>query len=261
MAGHGWKIVILFMMACFSNGHPSFAEPATFTDALQRIRQFLKESPKAENASGTDTGISTHAISIIEDDLPVTGRSSDASSATSLSSDPVAEPSEASSSSMPIDFPLSDEPGGKDQIAGFAETASAGWLPIEKLPEQIEPIESGGRLVTPQGEGILDVVVTTVREKSPRQISILPERVELWAQDRLLASLENGEAGVENTFHRRTFSFSPITMPAGYYFLTIRGFAEGFVTRERKWKGRIIQFGIHDGKTTKLREALPMFVW
>lgn len=139
---------------------------------------------------------------------------------------------------------------------------SDGWKPLPLLPPLRQASgDDVGKTVRPTGEGTLDVVVTTVREKTPRQISIMPDRVELWAQDRLLATLENGEPGVENAFHRRTFSFPPLTLPAGYYYLTIRGFAEGFVTRERKWKGKNVQIGIHDGKTTKLREALSMFVW
>ena len=149
------------------------------------------------------------------------------------------------------------EPARPEESAG-----SEGWMPLPVLPPAPRaPVVEIGKTIRPAGEGTLEVVVTTVREKTPRQVSIMPDRIELWAQDRLLATLENGEPGVENVFHRRTFSFPPLTLPAGYYFLTIRGFAEGFVTRERKWKGKTVQIGIHDGKTTKLREALSMFVW
>ncbi|HEY9070674.1 MAG TPA: hypothetical protein VIV61_10495 [Candidatus Ozemobacteraceae bacterium] len=157
-----------------------------------------------------------------------------------------------------IDEFLSDSP-----VASAApEPASAGWMPLPVLSRPV-PAETPeiGRKVVPQGKGTLDVVITTVREKTPRQISIMPSRIEIWTRDQMIASLENGEPGVENGFHRRVFSFPPITLPAGYYHLTIRGFAEGFVTREMKWKGRIIQVGIHDGKTTRLREQLAMFVW
>lgn len=167
--------------------------------------------------------------------------------------------------------PPSDTAGGEPVTDDEAATESArpgdpavpeGWMPLPVLPPAPRaPAAEIGKTVRPEGEGALEVVVTTVREKTPRQVSIMPDRVELWAQDRLLATLENGEPGVENAFHRRTFSFPPLTLPAGYYFLTIRGFAEGFVTRERKWKGKTVQIGIHDGKTTKLREDLSMFVW
>ncbi|HOY65464.1 MAG TPA: hypothetical protein PLP29_01170 [Candidatus Ozemobacteraceae bacterium] len=157
-----------------------------------------------------------------------------------------------------IDEFLSDTPVASQTPA----PASSGWLPLPPVsrPIVVEPPETGKKVV-PEGEGLLDVVITTVREKTPRQISIMPSRIEIWTGDRMIASLENGEPGVENGFHRRVFRFPPISLPAGYHFLTIRGFAEGFVSREQKWKGRIIQVGIHDGKTTTLHERLPMFVW
>ncbi|HNW36573.1 MAG TPA: hypothetical protein PKM25_16670, partial [Candidatus Ozemobacteraceae bacterium] len=239
--GNSRKIAILCLAAWVSIVLPACPEPsqpATFTDALQRIDQFLTDTPKSGTASGAGTGTSTDTISIIEDDLPPGRIASGVSSVASLSSDTVVEPLQTGSSSLSAGEGQPAPPAGTEgELDGLAEPASAAWIPIPQLPERSRPEESGGRLVKPQGEGILDVVVTTVREKTPRQISILPERVELWAQDRLLASLENGEAGVENAFHRRIFNFPSITLPAGYYFLTIRGFAEGFVTREHKWKG------------------------
>lgn len=161
------------------------------------------------------------------------------------------------------DVPASGKADGESarETAQSGDAANPeGWMPLPVLPPRVSAVDNG-RTIRPIGEGVLDVVVTTVREKTPRQVSIMPERIELWAQDRLLAALENGEPGVENAFHRRTFSFPPLALPAGYYFVTIRGFAEGFVTRERKWKGKTVQVGIHDGKTTKLHEALSMFVW
>lgn len=157
------------------------------------------------------------------------------------------------------------QPGstGSPAVQGpVVATETEGWMPLPLLPVRPPPEERAtGRLVRPQGEGSLEVVVTTVREKTPRQISIMPDRIELWTQDRLLATLENGDAGVGNSFHRRIFTFPSLVLPAGYYFLTIRGFTEGFITREHKWKGKTVQIGIHDGKTTKVRETLSMFVW
>lgn len=196
---------------------------ASYADALVNIDAFLSEG--VEEAASDTAGVATGSI---------------------------ASPTTATTGNEPVPEPLpTEEPAG-----------SEGWMPLPVLP----PTPRGtfaeiGKTVRPTGEGTLEVVVTTVREKTPRQVSIMPDRIELWTQDRLLATLEDGEPGVENAFHRRTFSFQPLTLPAGYYYLTIRGFAEGFVTRERKWKGKTVQIGIHDGKTTKLREALSMFVW
>ena len=188
----------------------------------------------------------------VPDPRPLEGVEEAASDTAGVATGSIASPTTATTGNEPVPEPLpAEEPAG-----------SEGWMPLPVLP----PTPRGtfaeiGKTVRPTGEGTLEVVVTTVREKTPRQVSIMPDRIELWTQDRLLATLEDGEPGVENAFHRRTFSFQPLTLPAGYYYLTIRGFAEGFVTRERKWKGKTVQIGIHDGKTTKLREALSMFVW
>ncbi len=222
-----YTIIFVFFVA----GSVSAQEgtPASLSDALVDIDRFLSEEPE-EEASGT-AGVATGPA--------------DTSSSGAMKSETVTEGEAATESAQP------DEPA-----------APEGWMPLPVLPPTPRPFAAEiGKTVRPEGEGILEVVVTTVREKTPRQVSIMPDRIELWAQDRLLATLENGEPGVENAFHRRTFSFPPMTIPAGYYFLTIRGFAEGFVTRECKWKGKTVQIGIHDGKTTKLREALSMFVW
>ncbi len=114
---------------------------------------------------------------------------------------------------------------------------------------------------TAKPEGVLALTVRTVQEKTPRQWSIMPYRIEVWTKDKLLAALTNSEAQVENARHRRTFRFPDISLAPGYYFLSIRGYAEGFMSRDQKWKGKTIQVGIHAGKRTVIEENLQMFVW
>lgn len=216
-------IYLFFCFVVFPAGR-AFSQDsvtASYSDALEKIDEFLSDGLKE---SGSES-------SLISTGTPA-----------------VAEP------------PVASDPSTQSERSAVA-TASD-WKPLPVLPARPAPEKQEvGKTVRPLGEGTLHVVVSTVREKTPRQISIMPQRIELWAQDRLLAILENGDPGVVNAFHRRTFTFSPLTLAAGYYFLTIRGFAEGCVTRERKWKGKTVQIGIHDGKITKVQESLPMFVW
>ncbi len=109
--------------------------------------------------------------------------------------------------------------------------------------------------------GDLLVTVETVREQTPKKRSILAKKVEIWEGEKLLSSLSDTDKQVESSFHHRIFRFPLIPLKNGYHFITIRAYAEGFISRDLKWKGRIIQVGIHSGRTTKLQKTLPFFVW
>lgn len=141
-----------------------------------------------------------------------------------------------------------------------AQEISAPELPLEQTLTATPSIAIEVSAPTKE-EGILALTVRTVQEKTPRQWSIMPYRIEIWTKDKLLAALTNGESQVENTRHGRIFRFPDIPLKPGYYFLSIRGYAEGFLSRDQKWKGKTIQVGIHHGKRTVVEENLQMFVW
>jgi len=124
-----------------------------------------------------------------------------------------------------------------------------------------EPITSGTSPLNIPETGTLSVTVESVYERTPRMYSILAKRVELWISDRRVASISKKDPGVTDGFHRRIFFFPPIAVKKGFHFVSIRAFAEGFLSREDKWKGRIIQFGIRPGKETRIRITLPFHVW
>lgn len=109
--------------------------------------------------------------------------------------------------------------------------------------------------------GFLQVSIETVREQTPRMRSLTADQVEVWRGDVLLAMVAKGSPRVAEARHRRTFHFPTIPLPPGYHFLTIRVYAEGFLSREFKWKGRTMQVGIQPGRTTYLRKLFPFFVW
>lgn len=113
----------------------------------------------------------------------------------------------------------------------------------------------------PQPPGSFELTVETVRERTPNRIAMMAVRVEVWRGDRPLACLEKGDAGVEEEFRRRRFTFPPISLPKGYHFITVRAFAEGPISREKKWKGDTFQIGIEPGKTVKVTRTVSFFVW
>lgn len=129
----------------------------------------------------------------------------------------------------------------------------------EALVHPYEENQTGELPLTTKGKVMF--TIETIREQTPRMRSILAKRIEIWKGDSFIASLSDGEAGVLNSFHRRTFSFQAFELPKGYHFLTIKAYAEGFVSREIKWKGRTVQIGVHPGRTTKIKMRFPFFVW
>lgn len=89
----------------------------------------------------------------------------------------------------------------------------------------------------------------------------MADRVEIWHGDTLLAMVANGSPKVKNSRHCRVFNFPRIPLPAGFHFVTIRVYAEGFFSRDIKWKGRTFQIGIQKGRTTWIKKVFPFFVW
>ena len=146
-------------------------------------------------------------------------------------------------------------PGGRAdpaplEIPGFLATDA--MLPGDPIPT--------GTVADP-AQGSLKVIVESVYERTPLQYSVLATRVELWIAERRLATLSKDEAGVSDLRHRRLFEFEPILMPPGYRFLTVRAYREGPLSRDEKWKGKTVQFGIHAGRETRLFIRLPFHVW
>ncbi|NLI76999.1 MAG: hypothetical protein GX442_11230 [Candidatus Riflebacteria bacterium] len=149
----------------------------------------------------------------------------------------------------------------------LAAPAGRGQSPALEVPELPatgtllpgDPIPTGA--VADPAQGSLKVIVESVYERTPRQYSGLATRVELWIAERRLATLAKDEAGVSDLRHRRLFEFEPILMPPGYRFLTVRAYREGPLSRDEKWKGRTVQFGIHAGRETRLFIRLPFHVW
>lgn len=113
----------------------------------------------------------------------------------------------------------------------------------------------------PLDQGMLSLTIETIREQTPRMRSILAQKVEIWREEIKLAEMKQDDKGVENAFHHRTFRFPPLPLYQGYHFITIRVYAEGFISREVKWKGRLLQVGIHQGRTTTIQKLIPFFVW
>ncbi|NLI78051.1 MAG: hypothetical protein GX442_16660 [Candidatus Riflebacteria bacterium] len=149
----------------------------------------------------------------------------------------------------------------------LAAPAGHGQSPALEVPELLatgsllpgDPIPTG--TVADPTQGSLKVIVESVYERTPRQYSALATRVELWIAERRLAALDKDEAGVSDLRHRRLFEFQPILMPPGYRFLTVRAYREGPLSRDGKWKGKTVQFGIHAGRETRLFIRLPFHVW
>jgi len=110
-------------------------------------------------------------------------------------------------------------------------------------------------------EGILLISVETIRQQTPKCRSIMAQMVEILRGDKPLARMKRGDKGVESSFHRQIYRFPPIILKAGYHFITVRVYSEGFISHEMKWKGRIIQVGIHPGRTTTVNKLFPFFVW
>ena len=113
----------------------------------------------------------------------------------------------------------------------------------------------------PLPDGALELVVETVRERTPNRISMMATRVEVWRGDHPLSILTKGDDGVDEEFRRRRFRFPPIPLPKGYHFITVRAYAEGPISRDQKWKGDTFQVGIDPGKTVKITRNVSFFVW
>jgi hypothetical protein len=153
-----------------------------------------------------------------------------------------------------------------NEPAGFAQ---AGIFDIPLTPPALASLsgavpnapKKAPKIAPVAEEGLFLLTVETIRRQTPKVRSILAKTVELWWKDALVGRLNDGDPGVENQFHQRIFRFPPLAFPPGYHFVTIRVFAEGFVTREMKQKSRTVQIGIHSGRATRLEKLFPFFVW
>jgi hypothetical protein len=202
-------------------------------------------------ASGTPSGIPSDPLSISIPDTPSHSASHSASASVASSAQEGVPGSVIESLPEVLVEPVLDALA--DPVLGEAGSVSSPPAVTPSLPALFpDPI---------RGVGTLTVVIESVQERTPRQRSILATRAEIWLRDRRLASLMKGEPGVAEARHRRTFSFPPLSLPAGYHFLTLRVYAEGWVSRDKKWKGLTVQVGVHPGQTTTLIRNVPFHVW
>ncbi len=166
-----------------------------------------------------------------------------------------ASPTEPVQASDSVLFPLES-----NQAAGSIPTESAILLepPAPPEPEIENPELQPGE---EEKSGLCRFEIETLREWTPRMRSILARKIEIWWRDRMIATLGDGDEGVSNAFHRRIFKFQNLRFPKGYHFVTIRAYAEGFISRDMKWKGRTLQIGIHPEKPSLVKIKFPLHVW
>lgn len=156
---------------------------------------------------------------------------------------------------------LSSFPGfGQSQTASLTGVASGPDL----SPHEPPLTDPWGPLIIPDpatGTGLVHVTVETLQERTPRMYSRRAEHVEIWWRDRRLASMYKGDEGVQESFHRRVFVFPPLELPLGYHFIQIRLYGEGWLSRNKKWKGETLQIGIHPDRSTRLHRIMPFHLW
>lgn len=269
-----------------SSGTNIPAFPASEPDNVS-IPQIGTDSPSSEFPGSSPASISLEIASssnpsdVLPESLsatettsvfPVSIETSPASSASetsfpfSSSSSSISSPTyEVASDSIPASttIPISEGDSGAEIIS--TDSIITGEIASESsFPEPQIPILSEGstnRLHLPPKTGTLVLTVESIQERTPRMISMIAGRVEIWRGDDALAALNAGDTGVEEAFHKRTFTFPPLTLPVGYHFITLRVYREGPISREKKWKGETFQIGIHVGKPLLLKKRLSFFVW
>lgn len=111
------------------------------------------------------------------------------------------------------------------------------------------------------GVGRVAITIETARGGNPKRISQTAQRVEIWLGDSRLASLEKGDAMVEDTDRGRVFMFPEILLPHGYYFLTARCYGPAAIFGRRKWHGETFQIGIHPDKVSRVIKKINFFHW
>jgi hypothetical protein len=111
------------------------------------------------------------------------------------------------------------------------------------------------------GKGKLALVVESFHAKNAKGISRLADRVEIWLDNRRIASQNKEDPSVINEKKRRLFVFEPIELENGYYFVEIRLYATGCISARKKWSGEKFQVGIHPKKTTRISKKVPMIIW
>jgi len=111
------------------------------------------------------------------------------------------------------------------------------------------------------GMGRVAITIETAREANSKRISHTAQRVEIWLGDSRLASLEKGDAMVEDTARGRVFRFPEISLPHGYYFLTARCYGPAALFGRRKWHGETFQIGIHPDLVSRVIKKISFFHW
>lgn len=109
--------------------------------------------------------------------------------------------------------------------------------------------------------GEISLVIETFTSKNTKISSQLAERVEIWLHDRRLASMDQFSTEVVTEKGKRIFPFPLISLPPGYYFLTVRLYKLGWISGRKKWNGKTFQVGIHSGKISRVYKKIPIVLW
>lgn len=113
----------------------------------------------------------------------------------------------------------------------------------------------------PSGPGKVQISIESVAKMNPKGIAYLADRVEIWLGTRRLASLTADSPTVVKTKGSRRFSFEPIELEAGYYFLGIRLYRKGALHGREKSRLYPVQVGVHPGRVSMLNKQIQFFVW
>ncbi len=105
-------------------------------------------------------------------------------------------------------------------------------------------------------KGHLSLSVESSRDGFSKRLFIIPDRAEIWLDNRRLASKSIGEPGTVREKHKALFLFPSIALESGYYFITIRLYYENPITNRRQWDGKTFQVGIHPGKITRISKKI-----
>lgn len=109
--------------------------------------------------------------------------------------------------------------------------------------------------------GKLSLVIEAYTSKNGKYSSQLAERAEVWLNDRRLASMHRLSKEVVTEKDKRIFPFPTISLPPGYYFLTVRLYKLGWISGRKKWNGETFQVGIHSGKVSRIYKKIPIVLW
>lgn len=127
-----------------------------------------------------------------------------------------------------------------------------------------EEIKKENEILIPNpvsGYGELHIVVESVEALNHSLVSQKADRIEIWLGHIPLAKLDKKSNNVFDNGNSRVFDFPLITLKSGYYFITIRLYSNGVVSKSKKFQEQIYQIGIHEGKQTTLRRKIPVLNW